>query len=106
MGTLHDLRRSVRHGEGPPFDPPGGGGDDGGMEERMRAVEDRLLKLEVKSDNFATKEDVRMLEAAIRASESLIRGSMNDQTWKFVTWSTTIALALLAGAFFIAKHVP
>ncbi len=30
---------------------------------------------------------------------------ISDQTWKFVTFVTTISTALIAVTFFIAKHV-
>jgi hypothetical protein len=39
------------------------GGDDDEMEQRLRAIEDRLLTVETKSNGFATKDDVRAVEA-------------------------------------------
>jgi hypothetical protein len=51
-------RPNIENWKGPPVDQPGGGGDDGGMDARLRAIEDRLLRLETRADEFATKTDL------------------------------------------------
>lgn len=48
-----------------PFQPnpnaePGGGGD--GVDARLRAVEDRLARLETRMEYMATKEDIQKLK--------------------------------------------
>jgi hypothetical protein len=75
LSTLDDLFRPLRESRRgkapppvpvpvPPFDDgQDGGGDDDEMEQRLRAIEDRLLTVETKSNGFATKDDVRAVEA-------------------------------------------
>lgn len=48
--TIHDV----------PKDEPGGGGD--GVDARLRAVEERLARLETRMDYMATKEDIQKLK--------------------------------------------
>lgn len=40
---------------------PGGGGGDG-VDARLRAVEERLVRLETRMENMATKEDIQKLK--------------------------------------------
>ena len=44
-----------------PKNEPGGGGGDGG-DARLRAVEERLARLETRMDYMATKEDIQKLK--------------------------------------------
>lgn len=89
----------------PRVDKTEGGGDDGGMEARLKALEDanletrdRLARIETRMDSFATKEDVAQVRTALHQE-------INAQTWKFITWTTTIGIALIGATFTIAKLV-
>ncbi len=75
------------------------------MEARISALEaanletrDRLARIETRMDSLATKEDVALTRAALHQE-------INSQTWKFVTWTTTIGIALIGATFSIAKLV-
>lgn len=70
----------------------------GGMEARISALEsanldtrDRLAGIETRLETVATKEDLHRELAA--------------QTWRFVTWTPTIGIALIGATFAIAKLV-
>lgn len=63
----------------------------GNLETDMRDVRDRMTRIEVRLDTFSTKEDMHK--------------EFNAQTWRLVTWTTGLGTALVASAYFIAKHV-
>lgn len=76
----------------------GGGGYTDDMEERVKALEsvvvevrDRLARIETKADQFATKADVA--------------DAISAQTWRIVTFVTTVCGSLVAVTYFIARHV-
>lgn len=73
----------------------GGPPHNGGMEER-------LAKLEAIIPTLATKEDLARMEGTVRVE---IHKSITEQTWKLVTWVSSIALALVSATYFIATHV-
>ena len=74
-----------RDNTGNPPQPP----DD--MEARMRAVEDAVLRINTILPTLATKEDLAR--------------EINAQTWRFVTWTTSVGIALTAAVYFIARNV-
>lgn len=51
---------------------PPDGGDNGGMEPRVRALEDAVLKINTLLPTLATKEDVAKVEAKIADAKSVI----------------------------------
>ncbi|WP_186044278.1 hypothetical protein [Burkholderia gladioli] len=106
-------------GEGAPVDGGGGGGDDDGMEARIQALEtankelratfdsankearDRLIKIETRLDAVATKADLNQSVATIEKSFAGVESSLHALTWKIIG----ACGALVAVAFYIAKHV-
>ncbi|WP_052409815.1 hypothetical protein [Paraburkholderia oxyphila] len=67
------------------IDSAGGGGDDGGMESRVKALEDanletrdRLARIETRFDTLATKADLSDLRGAVRADLSDLRGTVGE----------------------------
>jgi hypothetical protein len=92
----------------PVDDKQGGPPHDGGMDERVTRLEalaeqtrqqlveigTRLTKLEVRSEGFATKDDVSRIEAAMHRE-------LNAQAWKLVG----VAALLFSAAFGLAKLV-
>lgn len=89
----------------PPVDNRGASRDDGNMEQRLTALEqanfetrDRLARIETQMGSIASKEDVALTKSALQQV-------INDQTWKFVTWTTTIAIALIGATFTVAKLI-
>jgi hypothetical protein len=87
---LEKVGRAIRG-----LEPPGGPPHNGDMEQR-------IAKLEAIIPTLATKEDLARTEGALRAE---IHKSINEQTWKLITWMSTIALALVSATYFIATHV-
>jgi hypothetical protein len=81
----------------------GGGGDDGGMDARIKALEDLTKTVStdvaVIKSNYATREDL------FRATGDLHK-TINDQTWKLITWTTGLGAALVAATYFLARHIP
>jgi hypothetical protein len=86
----------------PPVDPNGQPGDDGGMESRLRAVENAVVRIDATLPTLATKED---LAREIGGLGSVMHKAFSDQTWKFVGWTTTAGIALTAAVYFIARNV-
>jgi hypothetical protein len=95
--------------QGDPADDKGGQPpDDGGMEERVKRLEalaeqsqqqfveigTRLTKLEIRSESFATKDDVARIEVAMHRE-------LNARTWKLVG----VCALLFSAAFGLAKLV-
>jgi hypothetical protein len=89
--------------------------DDGGMEERVKRLEviaeqtqqqlveigTRLTKLEIRSESFATKDDVRAVEVTVSRIEATMHRELDAQTWKLVG----VAALLFSAAFGLAKLV-
>lgn len=91
LRQMHErVAGSSVNGPPPPVDH-GGGGDDGGMEKRLRDVEDAVMRINTILPTLATKEDVHK--------------EINVQTWRFVTWMTSVGIALTAAVYFIARNV-
>ena len=77
------------------------------MEQRLRAIEDRLLTVETKLDRVATRDEmrdeVRAVEASVWRVEANVHRELHAQTWKFigavaVLFSAALALARLIHA--------
>ena len=92
--------------------PAGGGGSEPPMEliERvahletdMREVRDRLARVEIKLDAFATKADLSAAESKLATT---IYQSINAQTWKLVTFVCSFGTVLVGATYYIATHVP
>ena len=90
------------------FDGGGGGSDDGDMEARVRRLEElaektvaRLTSIELANARLEEKLDARLPTLATQGD---LHREMRDQTWKLVTWMTTIATALVGITYYIAKH--
>lgn len=102
----------------------GDGGDNGGMENRLRAVENSIIRIDAVLPTLATKEDLHKAVGDVRADlhkavgdlrselhkaigdvRSELRKDMNEQTWKFVTFVTSVCIALTAAVYFIARNV-
>lgn len=93
----------------PPIDKKGGPPHDGGgseppmelvervahLEDDMRDVRERLVKIEGKMDHFA--------EAF--ATKADLHQAINAQTWKLVTFVCGFGTALAGAVYFIATHV-
>jgi hypothetical protein len=84
--------------DNPEIDRPHGGRHDGCMEARISALEsanletrDRLARIETRLEAVATKSDLHR--------------ELAGQTWRFLTWTTTIGIALIGATFAIAKLV-
>jgi len=80
------------------MDNQGGGGDNGGMEIRVQALEqtmidvrERLVRIETRLDQTATKGDLVDVYKAI-----------NSQTWRLIG---AVAL-LVAAVYFIVRYTP
>ena len=69
------------------------------MEQRLRAIEDRLITFETKSDRFATRDDVRAIEASVSRIESSFHRELHAQTWKIIG----VVVVLLSGALAFAR---
>ncbi len=69
------------------------------MEQRLRAIEDRLLTFETKSDRFATRDDVRAIDASVSRIESSFHRELHAQTWKIIG----VVVVLLSGALAFAR---
>lgn len=78
-----DLFDRLRRDGGPP--------DNGDMLER-------IIKLEAAVQTLATREDL----AAMRSE---MHKEFTAQTWKLITWTTTLGAALVAAVYFIARNV-
>jgi hypothetical protein len=80
------MSRSLDSGQGQP--------EDGGMEARLRKVEDRLAALErdvaIIRSNYVTREDLHR--------------EIASQTWKLVTFVCGFGTALVGATYFIATH--
>lgn len=102
---LSEVERRVAH---VPFDGGGGGGDHGGMETRIKALEDanletrdRLARIETRLDTVATKADLNAAVSDIQKSFTGVEKSLHALTWRIIG-----SCALLVGvAYFIAKYV-
>ena len=66
--------------------------------ERLGAIDVRLERIETKVDQLATKEALALTRADLHKT-------INDQTWKIITWMTGISTGLVAATFFVAKFV-
>ena len=66
--------------------------------ERLGAIDVRLERIETKVDQLATKEALALTKADLHKT-------INDQTWKIITWMTGISTGLVAATFFVAKFV-
>lgn len=93
--------RRLKEGGEPPYD--------GGMEARLKVLEefaqvtrDRLTRIETKLDQFATKADIASTEGNLKAD---LHKAIGEQTWKLITWMTGISTALIAATYFIARNV-
>lgn len=82
---------------GKPYDHGAGDGSESPM-----ALSERVAKIEATLETIlptlATKSDMEMMRADVHKE-------FNAQTWKFITWMSTIAAALVAATYFIATHV-
>jgi hypothetical protein len=70
------------------------------MEQRLRAIEDRLLVVETKLDRVATRDEmrdeVRAVEASVLRVEAGFHRELHAQTWKFIGVVTVLFSAALA----------
>jgi len=71
------------------------------MELRLRAIEDRLLTIETKLDRFATRDDLRAIEASVSRIESAFHRDLHVQTWKLIG----VVIVLFSGALAFARLV-
>lgn len=79
----------------------------------MDEIRERLTRIETMLPTLATKVDVEAIRTEMHGELGKIRGDMGDkisaQTWKFVTWVTTIFIAvagaLTAAVYHITKSV-
>jgi len=95
---LTELANNVRYlrAPRPPVDGGGGGGDHERMEQRISALEaanletrDRLARIETRLETVATKADLHQ--------------EMHATTWKFISWTTGIGIALIGATMGIVK---
>jgi hypothetical protein len=73
------------------------------MEDRLVRIETDLASLKAHvadmREHYATKDDVVRLEAKLYKA-------MNQQTWRFVSWTTGVAAMLVSAVYFVARNVP
>jgi maltooligosyltrehalose synthase len=72
-------------------------------------MEARLSKLETTSEKTAQlladiRSDLSILKA-VSATKDELHKVVNEQTWKLITWTTGLGLALVTAVYFIAKNV-
>lgn len=81
--------------EGGPPDPPDMEARIAQLEKLAERTGERLTAIErdiaVMRGNYATKEDLHK--------------TINEQTWKLITWTTGLGAALVAITFFLARNV-
>jgi hypothetical protein len=101
LTLLERLGRELDNGGEPP--------DDGHMEERVKKLEElvdktveRVVNIErdvaVIKSNYATREDISKLGAAMQAE-------INAQTWKMILWTSSLGTALVGATYFLATHL-
>jgi lipopolysaccharide export LptBFGC system permease protein LptF len=68
--------------------------------------------LAVLRENAATRQDLAKVRdelagvsASIAKSESRIHEAMNAQTWRYVTWTSSLMAMMVAAVYFIARNV-
>lgn len=85
----------------PSVDSPPGGGDDGGMEARVSAVEQAIVRIDVTMtamrEQMATKADLAEKTGEVKAE--IQRGIVETQRW---TIATVIGLFVGFGGLFLA----
>lgn len=69
------------------------------MEQRLRAIEHRLLSFETRAYRFATRDDVRAVDASGSRIEASFHRELHAQTWKFVG----VVAVLFSGALALAR---
>lgn len=78
--------------------PPGPPDNGGVMEARVAALEASMSNIE---------RDVAVMRAEMKsfASKEDLYKAINDQTWKLITWTTGLGVALVGAAFLVARYV-
>ena len=64
-------------------------------------LSDRVSKIEAVLPTLATKEDLVREVGSLRAE---MHREFVAQTWRFVTFTTTVATALVGAVYYIARH--
>jgi hypothetical protein len=96
---FHELQGQSRPPPGPPFDEVAYRGDDGNMGQRLRAIEDLLLAFETRADRFATRDDVRAIDASLSRIEASFHRELHAQAWKIIG----VVAVLFSGAQALAR---
>lgn len=76
-----------------PIDPLGGFGDDGGMDARLRTVENAIARIDATLPTLAQKSDIEIVKSEIH------RGIVETQRWMI---ATVIGLFVGFGGLFLA----
>lgn len=88
------------------LEPPGGPPHNGDMGQRVAKLEAIIPTLATREDlmreTSLLKADLARIEGTLRAE---IHKAINEQTWKLITWMSSIALALVSATYFIATHL-
>lgn len=71
------------------------------MEQRLRAIEDRLLSFETTLHGVAMREDVPTVEASISRMDARLHRELHAHTWKLIG----LATALFSGALAFSRLV-
>ncbi len=69
------------------------------MEQRLRAIEDRLTVFETRLDGLAMREDVPAIEASVLRMEARMHRELHAHTWKLIS----VVGALFSGAVAFAR---
>jgi hypothetical protein len=71
------------------------------------ATKDDLAKCATKEDlaKCATKEDIAVLRSEMHELNSNMYRHFNQLTWRFLTFTTGVASALVAATYFVARYV-
>lgn len=75
------------------------------LETGMQDVRERLTRIEAISTTFATKEDIQTLRVESEKLRTDMHKEFNSQTWKFITFTTTVAGILVGIVYGIARYV-
>ncbi len=110
MSKVKYLPTNTKIDKNPPLRNNFGGGNGGPPIEQLLQ---RVTNVETMIPYLATKEDLTRecgsLRSELHAEVGKLRGDIGkdiqNQTWRFITWSTGVASALVAAAFFFAKII-